>query len=492
MEKIITQGKSFIDESGRERIFYGVNICDKGAFDPETKTRKYIHGYNESIFRGLAERGVNIIRLGTTWDAIEHEPGVYDDEYIDSLRASLDMCEKYGIYAYLDMHQDLYSGFGVGAGDGAPAWACLIDNCKIPKKTRFVWAEGYFWGKYVHRAFDSFWTNRQHKGKGLLDYYADMWQHLAEKLGDHPALFGFDMLNEPFPGKDGGKVFRKLIGGVVRVVLTDRRLKRCKFIKDAVSGNTKAAFDSVGGDVLKTIAASGTKLIRKFDDERYTPFLNKTATAIRDVTDNGIMFIDNCYYSNLAIPCNAGPITVNGKQEQKACFSPHGYDFMVDTPQYKYASSSRTDAIFNEHANTQQRLNVPVIVGEWGGFSEGKDWYPHIHHLLKFFDNHKWSSTYWAFGEWMFNDPFMAELCRPFPIAVTGEIEAYRHDRQNNTFTLTYRQGRDYSTPTLVYLPKAPTAVTCTGEYKINMNESGSCTLEMLTGVGEHSLRVEL
>ena len=30
MDKILTSGTSFIDEYGRERIFNGVNLCDKG------------------------------------------------------------------------------------------------------------------------------------------------------------------------------------------------------------------------------------------------------------------------------------------------------------------------------------------------------------------------------------------------------------------------------------------------------------------------------
>ena len=30
MDKILTSGTSFVDEYGRERIFNGVNLCDKG------------------------------------------------------------------------------------------------------------------------------------------------------------------------------------------------------------------------------------------------------------------------------------------------------------------------------------------------------------------------------------------------------------------------------------------------------------------------------
>ena len=271
-----------------------------------------------------------------------------------------------------------------------------------------------------------------------------------------------------------------------------KRIKKGKLIKDALTGNIPAVLDQYNGGILKEVASKAEKIIEKFDKQRYTPFLNKTAGAIREVTDNGIMFIDNCYYSNLAVPCHAGPISYDGKPEEKACFSPHGYDFMVDTPLYKHASSSRTDAIFGEHENTQKRLEIPVMVGEWGGYSEGTDWYPHVHHLLKFFDDRKWSNTYWAYYEGLIGDGILDQLCRPYPRAVTGSISAYCHDRENSTFTLTYEQDREYECSTVVFLPVEPKSVECTGEYEIKPLEYGGCELVVKTGVGSHSIKVEL
>ena len=490
MERIYTKGTAFVDGQGRERIFNGVNLCDKGWTD-ENGQRRHVYKYDEKMFRTLAERGFNIVRLGMTWEAIEPQPGKYNDEYIEAIRGMLDTCEKYGLYAYLDMHQDLYCSFDGTMGDGAPMWACLTNGHK-PKPEKFVWAEGYFWGKAVHAAFDNFWTNQKVNGKGLLDYFADMWAHVAAKLGDHPALFGFDMLNEPFPGSDGGRVFKKLIAGLIKVTLTDKRIKKGKLIKDALKLDIPAVLDQYNGGILREVAKNAEELIAKFDTERYTPFLNKTAAAIRRSTDKGIMFIDNCYYSNLSVPCCAGPITYGDKTEKQACFAPHGYDLMVDTALYKHASASRTDAIFGEHENTQKRLGLPVIVGEWGGYSEGNEWYPHVHHLLRFFDDRKWSNTYWAFHEGMLGDPLMDELNRPYPRAVTGEIISYRHDRKENTFTLTYSQEKEYEGKTVVYLPREPKKVECDGEYEIKPLEYGGVLLEIKTGTGRHEIKVEL
>ena len=489
MEKILTSGTSFIDEYGRERIFNGVNLCDKGWPD-ENGNLCHVYEYDDKMFRTLAEKGFNIVRLGITWAAVEPNPGEYNEKYIDGIVKMLDQCEKYGLYAYIDMHQDLYSNYCYQWGDGAPKWACMMNGDK-QKKIKLVWAEGYFWDKGIHKAFDSFWTNKPYNNKGLLDYFADMWKHLAERVCNHPALFGFDMFNEPFMGSDGGKIFRQLIKGLVKTTLTDKRIKKSKLIKDAIKLDIPAVLEQYNGDILHDVALGAAELVEKFDRERYTPFLNKTAGAIRSVTNNGIMFIDNCYYSNLSIPCKAGPIEYDGKVEEKACFSPHGYDFMVDTPLYKHASSSRTDAIFGEHANSQKRLGIPVLVGEWGGYSEGTEWYPHVHHLLKFFDDRKWSNTYWAFHEGLIGDGIMDELHRPYPRAVTGEIKAYRHDRKENTFTLTYEQTKAFDVKTIIYLPANPAEVTCTGEYELVPCTHGGYTLEIKTDIGSHEVKVK-
>ena len=158
MLKITTFEKKFIDSSGRQRIFNGVNLCEKGWHPDENSERQYAFNFSEELIADLSRKGFNLVRLGLTWDSIEPEPGKYNEENLDKIQKVADLCAKYGIYFYLDMHQDLYSGAPLTAGDGAPAWACITDGAKFTP-TKLVWAEGYFWGKAVHKAFDHFWAN---------------------------------------------------------------------------------------------------------------------------------------------------------------------------------------------------------------------------------------------------------------------------------------------------------------------------------------------
>lgn len=490
MDRITTRNKSFYDGYGRERIFHGINVVDK---EPYSEGKDSIAFADDlSWVEELRKRGFNIIRLGTTWSVMEPSPGIYNDAAISSIVRIMDCCAEFGIYVFIDMHQDLYSSEIDAAGDGAPGWAVLTDG-KRAKPHKFVWAEPYFWGGACHRAFNNFWSNKRVGGKGLLDYYADMWSHVADAVKDHPALFGFDFLNEPFPGKDGGKVFRRLIANVAKVTLTDRRIDRAGMLRDALSGkNRHKVLERYDGDILKKVGQSAHDLIVDFDTRKYMPFINRTAAAVRNVTGNGILFVDNCYYSNLGIPCSNTPVMVNGRREEKQCFSPHGYDFSVDTPIYKYALNSRVRHIFDEHRRTQERLNVPVIVGEWGGMSEGTEWFPHVEFILDLFDKYKWSNTYWAYSDGIFDMPVMEEvLCRSYPRAVTGNIESYTHDRKNNVFTLSYTQESEYDVPTEIFIHRPAASVETDGEFDIEAVGDKTGVVKIKTEPGRHTVIIK-
>lgn len=492
MLKISTFEKKFIDSEGRERIFNGMNLCDKGYYDPAAGKKIYELNFSEELFAKMKASGFNLVRLGMTWDAVEPEPFKYNEDYLNRLEKIADLCHKYGIYFFLDMHQDLYGGYAENWGDGAPPWACITDGAKF-KKTKLVWAEGYFWGKAVHKAFDNFWADREVNGISLQTYFCKMWQHVAERFKDHPALFGFDILNEPFPGTDGGKVFRKLIMSVAKTVITDKRCSIPKMAKDILSGNAIKALDPFDDpDLFRKVTKAGDNLIRKFDTGDYSKFINRTAKAIRAVTDNGIIIMENSYYSNLGIPYSCPAVNYNGKQEEKLCFAPHAYDLMVDTPAYKYASNNRVGSIFDEHRRSQERLGVPLLVGEWGGQSEGTDWLYHIEYLLDKFDSYHWGQTYWAYYDGLLDNPIMTCLCRTAPVAVSGSIGSYSFDRENEVFTLAYEQDKEYSLPTEIYLHKAHKEIICDGEYELEeIGENGAAMLRIKTAPGVHTVTVK-
>lgn len=493
MERINVDGKRFIDEYGRHRIFNGINYTDKC---PTRYCLLHDKDFNEFHVKKLSECGFNVIRLGVTWEGIEPEPGKYNEEYIDKIVHFMDMCDKYGMHVFIDMHQDLYGPAAVKWADGAPEWASMLDGAKL-RDSKLVWATGYFWGKPVHNCFDNFWADKEVNGVGLQTYFINMWKHIAERVKDHPALFGFDLFNEPFPGSDGGKIFKTLIASLAKTIITDKRCPKMKMLGKLMKKDMAGVLEPFDDpDLFRKVTKAGLPLVKKFDEGVYADFINRLSKGIRDITDNGIIIVESCYYTNISIPFSMPAVNYDGKREKKLCYSPHGYDLTVDTPPYQYASNSRVWAIFEEKKNTQDAWNSPVLVGEWGGFapSHTEHFSNHIDFLLDKFDENQWSQAFYTYFLDMIqmDYPIMKNLIRPFPIAVCGDIIKYRHDRENNSFTLEFNQDREFDVPTVVFAHKEIESIETDGEYKIiPLGETGRSHIEFKTGAGNHKIKVK-
>lgn len=488
MNTISVNGKRLVDEYGRERIFNGINFVYKGVEKDDDGVIRYKTDLTDEKLAALKSRGINIIRLGLTWAGIEPTMGEYNKEYLDGYKAVLKMCEKHEIYVYIDWHQDLFSWFCMSAGDGAPEWACI--HTKEQKNQLLIWAEGYFFHKDIHKSFDSFWNNEEVAGRGLRDRFCDMLTYTADYMKDCKAVIGYDVFNEPFPGTPGGKMFRSIVKNGVETILFNKRVNRKKLVKDAVSMEIMEML-SVADDhkVYRGLIGNTKQLMYEFDTKRYYPFLVAAAEAIRKVDKTGIIFSENCYFSNLGIPCSVPRIVYkDGTREENHIFSPHGYDITVDTPLTNNASPYRVDFIFNEHERTQERMDVPVLVGEWGGMVPGSDEYPALEHLIEKFDNNKWSHTYWHYFDNFENNKIMDILSRPLPQAVAGTIKKYSYDRKEKIFTLTYKGSSDIKAPTIIYLPQAPKKIYSTKKYILKDNG----ILQVYAGKGDCIVKVEL
>lgn len=488
MNTVSVCGKRLVDEYGRERIFNGLNFVYKGVDKDSDGVIRYRTDITDSVLVSLKEKGINIIRLGITWAGIEPEPEKYNLEYINGVREVLKLCEKHEIYVFLDWHQDLFSRYCMTVGDGAPKWACTYTEKSTDPV--IIWAEGYFFRRDIQKSFDDFWNNKEVFGKGLRDRYCDMLTFTVNELKDCKAVMGYDVFNEPYPGTTGGKAFINLVKNGVGTILFHKRVNRKELIGNALKRDVISLL-GVADDskVYNSIIENAKEIIYKFDTEKYYPFLIAAASAVRKVDTDKIILSENCYYSNLGIPCSVPRIIYkNGKREENHVFSPHGYDLTVDTPLTNTASPYRIDFIFDEHLRTQERLNVPVIVGEWGGMVEGSDEYPALEHLIEKFDNNHWSHTYWHYYNNFENSKIMEVISRPLPIAVSGTIKNYSYDRKEKLFTLTYTGSSVIKAPTLVYLPSKPVEIQSTKAYTVKKDG----TLSVHSGKGECVIKVRL
>jgi endoglycosylceramidase len=141
---------------------------------------------------------VNVVRLLFTWEAFEPERGSYDQSYLDYYESVLDALHERGILAIVDVHQDAFSRFSTsGCGEGMPKWAV---STAVTPDTPDNGEHCISWGALslsdadTHRSWDDFYADTN----GVRTRYLGLLDKLAKRFADHPAVLGYDMLNEPW------------------------------------------------------------------------------------------------------------------------------------------------------------------------------------------------------------------------------------------------------------------------------------------------------
>jgi endoglycosylceramidase len=197
-----------------------------GPFDPELSL-------NAEDIQSLQDWGMNFVRLGVMWEAVERTRGVVDTDYFDKVEKLINALGEKGIYTLVDMHQDVFAR--TICGEGFPdfyakealgddphcinGWidpllqkiydltgVCvsiddygfrkdenddpLIEDCQTVDFYKF------YMTKESINAFDALYTN---KG-GLRDKFVDYWDITSARFAANQYVVGFDPLNEPFPG----------------------------------------------------------------------------------------------------------------------------------------------------------------------------------------------------------------------------------------------------------------------------------------------------
>lgn len=186
------EGRWITDASGRVVILNGTNMVYKRPpYAPDAT------GFSQDDARFLKNEGYDTVRVGIIYGALEPQPGVYDERYLDRIAATVRMLSRYGIVSLLDFHQDLYSERF--QGEGWPDWAVLDDG--LPAEPKQGFPTNYLVMPALQRAFDNFWANAAGPGSvGLQDRYAAAWRHVARRFARNDAVLGYDLMNEPWPG----------------------------------------------------------------------------------------------------------------------------------------------------------------------------------------------------------------------------------------------------------------------------------------------------
>ena len=303
------------DSQGRTVILRGLNTMSSAKGDPLRMPDMTAH----DVQRMRQDWGFNFVRFLIFWDAIAPVQGQIDQPYLDRVEKWLDIFAQFDMYVLLDMHQDVYAQ--KFCCDGAPAWAIRDDG--QPFSQQGTWSFNYFQPAVQH-AFDHFWTDAD-----LRDAYTDAWLAVVKRFAKHPAVIGYDLINEPSAGS------------MIDVA-----------------------------ELLGTPSADSQSPL--FDQTRLQPFQQHVLNAIRTLDTEHWIFVEPRYGAPAAgLPSWMPQFTDPRPGEPRIVLAPHLYSVQVEA---SHAYNQATDlTVPNWKTERQKELAMQggaLVVGEWG-FDDG-------------------------------------------------------------------------------------------------------------------------
>lgn len=441
----------FEDVEGRQVLLSGINFISKDSAE------NYMPPQNEETFRQFKRWGFNCIRLGIIWDGLEPEPGKYNEAYLREIDKRIEWAKENEIYVFLDMHQDLY---GAKFSDGAPNWATLTGG--QDHYTGDVWSDSYLISPAVQTAFDNFWNNTPAAdGIGLQDHYANLWKHIAQRYASNTTVIGYDIMNEPFMGSGAQNLMPLLLGAYARVLVEETgqappSAEELELMWGSEASRLKALELISSREKYAKVVDAVYELSAAFEKNQLQPFYQKVANAIREVDTNHILMYNHNYFVNTGVSTALEATTLpDGTRDPNVAYAAHGYDLVVDTKEIENPSYERVEFIFDRIAESGKRMNMPVLVGEWGALhNKSTKMVETAQHLVSMMEKHNFSNTYWAYYHDIGEYPYFQEaIVRPYPQQIAGVLEAYNYNPETGEFTCTWNESGTAKVPTVIYVP---------------------------------------
>ncbi|MFI1799240.1 glycoside hydrolase family 5 protein [Streptomyces sp. NPDC020379] len=352
------------DERGRVLDLRGWNVEDKTHRGADALT-----GITERHFRDMAAAGFGLARLLVFWDDLEPRPGQYSERCLRRIERILDWAHRYRVRVVIDAHQDVF-GPAFGGHRGIPEWATRTDG--LP----YVPHPGDWFSEYYEPAVQAAFEHL-YEDADLRLAQARMWQLLAGRFGRHPAVFGYDLINEPM-------------------------------------GKPRS------GEDPPTAA-------RRIERDQLTPMYNRLAAAVRRADRRHHLFVEPTPAVGEAVPTGLGRV-----HDPKVVYAPHFYNTAMESGQDYDPSAHWIEAYESAVTRYPREQHVPVVIGEWGPLNSA------LPNMPRFYDDALASlSRYasgWAAYVWCYGGGYCAvdgagrfpaskgRLVRPYAEAVAGRV----------------------------------------------------------------------
>jgi endoglycosylceramidase len=426
------------DAAGRVRFFHGVNaVWKKPPYYPPSSFYPAPYGvppahsfFDERDAAFLADNGLNSVRLGSLWVGVEPSKDVFDETYLDRVEDLADMLGARGVTVLLDFHQDMYNErFD---GEGFPEWA-THNSVVLPggreitiPPTNCCGFPGNYFTPAAMAAFDNLWLNRF----GLWKEYRQAWRHVAARFKDHPALIGYGLLNEPWPGTQWVTCAQPLSCPLFDILFLQR------FYENVIAG-------------------------------------------IRSVDPSSLIWWDANVITNNGTANNVGLLSPIADPGRNVGLSFHAYCLLGGfVPQLDNGDDplcpTMNDLVFRMERDAAIRNGSAMFLTEFGA----TDNLEIVARMAELADRHMTSWHYWHYGEWadstttgtggiqgMFGNDLDRPgslkqakadvLIRTYPQAVAGTPRRFSFDLATKTFTLTFAANPAIGAPTEIFVPVA-------------------------------------
>ncbi len=399
------------DCQGRVLILRGANTNSSAKGPPHTTTIA-----EADVARFGPDWGMNFTRFLIFWDGVEPQKGEIDQAYLDRVEKALDWFAKHNVYVLLDMHQDVWGP--KLTGNGAPDWATRDDG--LPVKNQPIWSMTYL-QPGVEAAFDHFW-NYAGADQELQDHYGLAWEAVVKRFHNHPAVIGYDLMNEPHPG--------------TMVDLTE---------------------------LLGVPAADSQS--PAFDKQKFAPFYQRLINRLRPLDADHWFFFEPRYgAAGGGLPQFLPKLNDPRANGTRLVFAPHLYSVSFEANQSFDVAGDHTVADWQANRTADQATqDCALVLGEWGFDYKWPNAPQAMAQILTMADQMMVGWAYWSYdpGGWSFvqNDaahteaPSIAQMVRAYPRRIAGVPKGFLYDADKRTLHLEFVPDPRVTAPTEVYVP---------------------------------------
>ncbi|MGW2955728.1 cellulase family glycosylhydrolase [Streptomyces eurythermus] len=411
------------DGQGRVLTLRGWNIEDKTH-----RGEQALSAITERHLRDLRAQGFDFARLLVFWDDLEPRPGQYSERYLRKVERVLDWAERQGVRVVLDAHQDV---FGPAFGHrGIPEWATRTDGLPFTPHPDDWFAE--YFEPAVQRAFTHLYEDDD-----LRRAQARMWRTLATRFAGHPAVLGYDLINEPMgeprPGED--------------------------------------------------LPAAARRVERK----QLTPMYNRLADAVRPADRDAWLFVEPTPVVGEGVPTGLGRV-----RDPRVVYAPHFYDTAMEAGADYDPGAGWIEAYERAVTAYPRRYRVPVVVGEWGPPDSS------LPHMNRFYRDAMASlgryASGWAGYVWCYGGGYCAldgtgafrvnkELTvEPYAETVAGTVRSAAYDAGTGVYRLVYRAAPHGSRVSVLSVPPGTWRITAQGGADVVRQTAGRAWVRAAPG----------